>query len=150
MTLTTLLTWLHHFACNWTPRKRSILYYPDKYPKPDIPALTAADGAPLDRVSTYKYLGLHVCATLTWSTHILSIKTKTKRLFGMLFRGYYQDCPSDILLKLYLSTVRPHMEYASCIWHPHTQKRTKMLEDVQKFTLRISIPNGGTCLMTNS
>ncbi len=104
----------------------------------DLPALTAADGAPLERVSTYTYLGLHVCATLAWSTHILSIKTKTKRLLGMLFRGYYQHCPSDILLKLYLSTVRPHMEYASCIWHPHTQKHTKMLADVQKFALRIS------------
>ncbi len=69
----------------------------------------------------------------------------------MLFRGYYQHCPSDILLKLYLSTVRPHMEYASCIWHPHTQKHIKQSKNLRNDRLHhLKLPLCRTERLNNS
>jgi len=41
------------------------------------------------------------------------------------------------LLKLYLTTVRPHLEYASSVWDPHLKKDTEDIEHVQKFALKL-------------
>ena len=41
------------------------------------------------------------------------------------------------LFQLYLSLVRPHLEYASDVWDPHLLKDKILIEDVQKFGLRI-------------
>ena len=38
---------------------------------------------------------------------------------------------------LYLSLVRPHLEYACSVWDPHTQGSIDALEKVQKFALRM-------------
>ena len=41
------------------------------------------------------------------------------------------------LLKLYLTTVLPHLEYASSVWDPHLKKDTEDIEHVQKFALKL-------------
>ena len=41
-------------------------------------------------------------------------------------------------MQLYQSLVRPHMEYASEVWDPHTQKNRNKLEDIQKFACKIA------------
>ena len=41
------------------------------------------------------------------------------------------------VFQLYLSLIRPHLEYASDVWDPHLQKDITLMENVQKFGLRI-------------
>ena len=41
-------------------------------------------------------------------------------------------------MQLYLSLIRPHLEYACPVWDPHTMKDKVLLEDVQKFALRMA------------
>ena len=41
------------------------------------------------------------------------------------------------MLQLYISLVRPHVEYAATVWSPHLQKDVYALECVQKFALRM-------------
>ena len=41
------------------------------------------------------------------------------------------------LLQLYVSLVRPHVEYAAPVWDPHLAQDINMLENVQKFGLRV-------------
>ena len=94
-------------------------------------------GQPLQKVDTYKYLGLLVSSDLSWSEHIDSICSKARRLLGILYRRFYTHSNSDALFQLYLSLVRPHLEYGSSVWSPYRTGEIKALEDVQKFALRI-------------
>ena len=49
--------------------------------------------------------------------------------------------PASSLLLLYLSFVRPHLEYASQVWSPHLLKDISLLERVQKFGLKVCLKN---------
>ena len=48
-----------------------------------------------------------------------------------------QYAEPQILLQLYVSLVRPHLEYASPVWNPYLQKNITTLENVQKFALKM-------------
>ena len=42
------------------------------------------------------------------------------------------------VMQCYLSLVRPHLDYATSIWSPYTNKDKTLLENVQKFALRMA------------
>ena len=69
-----------------------------------------------------------------WSSHIESICTK---LLGLLFHRFYKHAEPSALLHLYHSLVRPHLEDGSNVWDPHLQRDVQLIENVQKFGLRI-------------
>ena len=85
----------------------------------------------LERVCTYKYLGIRLNDTLSWSHHIEEIYKKATRQIGMIYRRFYLVCSSNTLLHLYLGYVRPLLEYATPVWDPHYTIHKEMLEKVQ-------------------
>ena len=91
--------------------------------------LYVGDTHALARVDHYKYLGLNFSTDLSCFHHIGLVCKKTRKLLGMLYRNFYHFSSSHILVKLYKSLTRPHMEYACSVWDPHlgrTFKRLKM------------------------
>ena len=103
---------------------------------PDIP-LYVGDSHQLAKEDHIKYLGVTFTSDLTWFHHINSVCKKTRRLIGMLYRNFSKFSDSTVLLKFYKSLIRPHLEYASVAWDPHLIKDVKLIEDVQKFALRV-------------
>ena len=95
------------------------------------------DNFSLERVEYFKYLGILLNSDLSWSNHITSICTKAHKLLGLLYCRFYKHAEPSALFQLYLSLVRPHLEYASDVWDPHLQKDITLIENVQKFGLRI-------------
>ena len=91
---------------------------------------------PMDRVSSYKYLGVTICNDLAWSTHVDKIASKTRQLIGMLYRRFCKWSSSNVLLQLYLSLLRPHLEYAAQVW---SLKDIHKLEAVQKLALKVCL-----------
>ena len=57
----------------------------------------------------------------------------------MMYRNFYKHSSSDTLLKLYLTTIRPHLEYASPVWNPFHKGEIESIENVQKFALRMCL-----------
>ena len=55
----------------------------------------------------------------------------------MIYRRFYTNSNSQTLLKLYVSFVRPHLEYCSPVWNPHSKRHIEELERVQKFALKV-------------
>lgn len=74
---------------------------------------------------------------MKWDTHITTICQKSKKLLGLMYRKFYTSVDPIFLCRLYLSLVRPILEFASPVWDPYTQKSIKELESVQKFALKI-------------
>ena len=68
------------------------------------PQLTL-NGAALNRVYSYEYLGITIISNLSWSLHISNCCNKTGRLIGLLYRYFYQHASSSALLKLYCSFI---------------------------------------------
>ena len=80
-----------------------------------------------------KYLEVCISKNLSWSTHVNTACSKAKRILGLLYHRVYNHSTSEVMLQLYLSLVRPHMEYAAAVWSPHLQKDITALESVQTF-----------------
>ena len=102
------------------------------------PTSLLLDGHPLDKVETFKYLGVLLSHHLSWGEHVQYTCAKAKKVLGLLYRQFYNHTSSDAMLQLYLSLVRPHLDYAASIWSPYTNKDKTLLENVQKFALRMA------------
>ena len=101
-------------------------------------------GSEIERVDSIKYLGLTIKHNLSWSDHISKICSKARRLVGMLFRQFYGCADTSTIRTLYLTLIRPHLEYANQVWDPHLAKDCKMLEDVQKFACKVCLKTWNT------
>ena len=62
----------------------------------------------------------------------------------MMFRQFYSCADTSTIRTLYLSQIRPHLEYANQIWDPHLVKDRKLLEDVQKFACKVCLKKWDT------
>ena len=76
-------------------------------------------GSEIERVDSIKYLGLTIKDNLSWSEHISKICSKARRLVGMLFRQLYNYADTSTIRMLYLTLIRPHLEYANQVWDPY-------------------------------
>ena len=63
---------------------------------------------------------------------------KQEKILGLLYRRFHSSTDPNTIKHLYLSLVRPHLEYACQVWDPHLVKDKSRLENVQKFGLRIA------------
>lgn len=107
---------------------------------PCIPLLGLSLGTEImERVESYRYLGVHVTSNLTWTEHISQICTKARKLVGMLYRRYSKWADTDTLRCIYLTCIRPHLEYACQLWDPYINKMSQNLESIQKFACRVCL-----------
>ena len=88
-------------------------------------------GRLLESVESHKYLGVEIDRKLSWNKHISAITGKGNRALGFIRRNLH-NCPEEVKKQAYYSLIRPHFEYASSAWDPHTQKNIKAIEGVQR------------------
>jgi len=80
-----------------------------------------------------KDLGIIITNDLKPSAHCTQNCTKANRMLGMIARTF--STREHILLSLYKSVVRPHLEYCSPAWSPYYKKDKDLLEKIQhRFT----------------
>lgn len=81
-----------------------------------------------------KDLGIIISSDLKPSLHVAAIVKKANRVLGLIRRGF-RHVGQDALCCLYISLVRPLLEYGSCAWNPHFKRDIDLLERVQhRFT----------------
>ncbi|XP_076472060.1 uncharacterized protein LOC143301566 [Babylonia areolata] len=87
-------------------------------------------GQRLQEETQVKYLGVTLTKDLKWAPHIYSITNKANSTLGLVCRKI--KVPSKtIKTAAYRALVRPTLEYASCVWDPHTTEDINTIEKVQ-------------------
>ena len=83
-----------------------------------------------ERCKQEKDLGVLLCNNLKVSVQCQQACSKALWILGMINRTIIHR-HTDILLKLYKSLMRPHLEYCIVAWSPHNKDKV-MLEKVQR------------------
>ena len=78
-----------------------------------------------------KDLGVIVNSDLRLSKQCIEARNKANRVLGFIFRSVKSRSP-EVILKLYLALVRPHLDYAVQFWSPYYRKDIGLLEAVQR------------------
>ena len=133
-----------HYLCLNALKCKYMLISRKKQPLQPIHPLVL-NGENLEKVDTYKYLGILLTSGLSWSPHISSICKKARQILGLIYRRFYGNADQDTIKQLYISLVRPHLEYGSQVWDPHLAKDKTCLENVQKFACRIASAKWDEC-----
>lgn len=98
------------------------------------------NNTPLECVTSYRYLGVHITNNLSWKTHIDHITAKANRTLGYIRRNF-SLAPSSLKLLLYTTYIRPQLEYASSVWDPGHVTLIHSLEAIQNRSARFILNN---------
>jgi len=92
----------------------------------------------IERVYSFKLLGVVIEHNLKWNAHVDSICTKTSMRLHYLKVLKRSSLSRDDLLYFCSSVIRPVLEYACPAWHTSlTQQQTRQIESIHKRALRI-------------
>lgn len=89
------------------------------------------EGLPIPVTDSYKYLGVVLHSSCTWTAHVqhvISKGTATLAKFGAYLRA--KTISRHVRLVMYKQFVRPVLEYGSEVWRP-TETQSKHLEAIQ-------------------
>ncbi len=91
----------------------------------------------LTTVEENPYLGILIDKQLTWKPHIDSVYKKGTNTLNFIKRNLWR-CPPKLKATayVYITLVRPILEYAGTVWDPHHQYQIKKLEMVQRRAAR--------------
>ena len=88
-------------------------------------------GVPLDFVDEYKDLGVLVDVKLRFHSHIQSVARKAAGMANNLLRSTVNR-DADFMMTLFISHIRPIMDYCSCLWSVGYLGDSRLLESVQR------------------
>ena len=74
--------------------------------------------------------------------HRSHIYNKYRKQAGIIYRNVSNSSSSSTLKRLYITFVRPHLEYAAPIWDPHCISHIDTIKSVQRFAICVSRPGG--------
>ena len=88
-------------------------------------------GSTLGTTTQEKDLGVIVDNMLKPSAQCAAAAKRANRMLGMIRKGM-ENKTKDIIMPLYRSMVRPHLEYCVQFWSPYLKKDIALLEKVQR------------------
>jgi hypothetical protein len=87
------------------------------------------NGKDLEEISEERDLGVIVQQDLKWSKQCSKSVSTANRVLGMIKISFCY-LSKDVVLKLYKSLVRPHLEYCVQAWRPYLKKDIELIERV--------------------
>ena len=133
--LQTIATWAKQWLVDFNPNKTETMIISRKTIKPIHPPLIM-NNIILNQVTSHKHLGIYLSNDGTWHVHIGYIVDKAWKRLNLL-RGLKFFLDRYSLEKIYISFVRPILEYGYFIWDNCTNEEKQKLESVQIEGMRI-------------
>ncbi len=96
-------------------------------------------GTPVERVSSFKYLGVNISEDLTWTTHIQTqVKKARQRLYHLRQLRKFRVSPA-ILKTFYSGAIESVLTQCISVWYNNaTNQDCKALQRVVRLAERIS------------
>ena len=104
-------------------------------PQPLLPKLYL-NGDEIENVSSHKHLGVFLNSAGNWTTHLDELKCKVSKRIGTLRYLKYRLNRSS-LRTIYLSFIRPILEYCDAVWDNLTARQIIEIEALQYESIRI-------------
>ncbi len=133
--LTTIHQWSERWLVKFNPSKTETMLFSRKMNKPRHPALLM-NNQPLSTFKEHKHLGLTLSDDGKWNVHIQLYLNKAWSRIGTL-RSFKFLLKRSALERMYISIIRPLLEYADVVWSNITQELKNELESVQTEAARI-------------
>ena len=127
--------WASDWLVTFNPNKSESLLISRKQNTHLFPPL-AMDHQPITEVTSHKHLGLYLSNDCSWHTHIEYIKSKAWPKINIMRKLKYQ-LDRKSLETIYISFVRPLLEYGDVIWDNCTQYEKDELDKIQNEAARI-------------
>ncbi|XP_059181664.1 epidermal growth factor receptor kinase substrate 8-like [Centropristis striata] len=105
-----------HLKLSLNTSKTKVMWFCRKGAKPPpVLNITTSEGTSLDQVTVYKYLGIWLDSTLSFSNHISNIQSRVKAKLGFLYRNRF-TFTSSAKLTLIKMTILPMIDYGDIIY----------------------------------
>lgn len=125
----------NNLALNISKTKELIL---DFRRNKDAPAPLYINGERVEQVSSFKFLGVHISADLSWSTNTSALVKKAQQRLHFLRVLKKEQLDSSLLVTFYRSTIESLLTYAVSVWHSScTEADRKRLQRVTKTAQKI-------------
>jgi hypothetical protein len=99
------------------------------------------DGLVIQRTDSAKILGVTICSDLTWNIHVKNIVSKASKRVYMLYQLKRSGIHQTDLITIYLSVIRPVLEYACPVWSTNLPAYlSDKIEMIQKRAMRTIYP----------
>jgi ribonuclease HI len=134
--------WAKTWRLAFDPKKSSLMIFSPRGTPNLVPANTwFLLGTPLTLTEQSRVLGVILDSGLTFRAHISNIKDRASLRLHVLRRLSSTSWGGDMLTlrQLYVSWVRPVLEYASPVWSLASQKLLHQLDIVQNDAVRICL-----------
>ena len=130
--LESLQEWASKMQMQFHPSKCKVIHFGNNNPDREY-TMHKTDGTlhVIEEDVIEKDLGVEVDFMLNFHYHIQQKINKANKVLGCL-RHSFKYLDKDSFTMLYKSIVRPHLEFASCIWNPKTKRYIDMIERVQR------------------
>ena len=126
--------WSHNWAIKFNPKTESVLFTRRNINNP--PVYFGDMDNRVTYVNTHCHLGLDLQSNCKWGDYVSTIYKKACDRLNILRMLKYQ-VDRNVLINMYLSFIRPILEYGNVILDNCTQNEANLLESVQVETGRI-------------
>ena len=93
-------------------------------------------GSQIEQVSSFKFLGIIINNTLTWSDHVKYILQKVSRSISLLRRLSW-FLPRSLLVLFLKSYILPVLDYCDVVWDSCTKKEAQRMETLLNYACRV-------------
>ena len=128
-----LTKWSDEWQMMFNVQKCKVMHFGSKNPGSNY----VMNGLSLEKVHIERDLGVLISDDLKVSGQCCQAYLKANRMLGLIKRTIVNKDP-DIMVRLYKTLVRPHVEYCTAAWSPYYQKDKDLIEKIQhRFTKMI-------------
>ena len=112
--LVSLSNWSKTWLLNFNLSKCAMLHFGKNNPHHQY----LLDNEPISCKQWEKDLGIYICDDLNFSLQVSNMVKKAEKVMCVL-KKYIVSRDKEVFLTLSKQLVRPHLEYATCVWNTH-------------------------------